>query len=45
MNKKNRDREYLIDIYNSGQKVIRFTDGIEKNDLNNDEKTLDAILQ
>ncbi len=44
MNKKNRDREYLIDIYNSGQKVIRFTDGLEKNDLNNDEKTLDAIL-
>ena len=44
MSKSNRDKEYLIDIYNSGNKVIRFLDGIGKDDLKTDEKTLDAIL-
>ena len=44
MSKKNRDRECLIDIYNCGHKVIRFTNDITKDDLKTDEKTLDAIL-
>ena len=41
---KNRDLESLIDIYKAAQRVVRFSEDIQKETLLNDEKEISAIL-
>ena len=41
---KNRDLESLIDIYQAATKVLLYTNGLDRKDLNNDPRTLDATL-
>ncbi len=39
-----RDEALLLDIFDAGQKVLEFSDGMSQADLETDEKTLSAIL-
>lgn len=41
---KNKDVESLIDIYQAATKVLLFSRGLNKNDLEQNFKTLDATL-
>ena len=41
---KNRDRDSILDIYQAGQKVINFSQGLSQKVLLNDEMRLSAIL-
>ena len=41
---KNRDDASILVIYNTGRKIIAFVDGVSKNDLENDEMRLFAVL-
>lgn len=40
----NRDLESIIDIQKAAQRIVRFSQGLEKKDLLNDEKELSALL-
>ena len=44
MNKNNRDKEAIIDIYNAANEILNFTDGISKKDLEVDKMRLNATL-
>ena len=44
MSKKNRNREALIDIYNAGQEILAFTDGISQQDLELNKEKRNATL-
>ncbi len=44
MNKKNRDEEALIDIYNAVNDILSFTDGITKKNLEIDKMRVNATL-
>jgi uncharacterized protein with HEPN domain len=38
-------RLYLEDIINSGEKILRYTDGMTCNEFVQDEKTYDAVIR
>ena len=44
MNKRNRNEEALIDIYNAINDILSFTDGITKKDLEINRMRLNATL-
>ncbi len=44
MNKRNRNEEALIDIYNAANDILSFTDGITKKDLEINKMRLNATL-
>lgn len=44
MSKKNRDIEALIDIYNAGQEILKFTDGVSQQELKLNREKWNATL-
>lgn len=44
MSKKNRDIEALIDIYNAGQDILKFTDGVSQQELKLNREKWNATL-